>query len=298
MAQFLKQFLLFITLIATVLCGLELPIQLNYETRISNHSDWHSLENINAEILVIGNSRVWTGFDASKIQEVTGKSTYILAQDGWQIDLLRAKFRHYLKSNSKPQILIIQADQAFLGKRRDWYGKSDFLKYIFMDREDLMSQMRTYDGYIWYEVWIPFVRYAGVPGRYVRDAFALPFSVNRVQGFRARPATNKPLETIPFDSLTIKEEFVQELDMIFSQSPESERIIVFPLVSSSLYPKIKGEQHIREYSDARGIDYLNLNTSYPNPPDSIFDNHTHVNIYGATVQTLQLIELLNALQLP
>ena len=295
MARFIKQLFGFITLITVVLCFLELPIQLNYETRISNHSDWHLLEDINAEILVIGNSRAWTGFDAVKIQELTGKSTYILAQDGWQMGLLITKFRHYLKSNAHPEILIVQADQAFLGKRRDWYGKSDFLKYIFTDKLDLMSDMRTYDGYHLYEVWTPFVRYAGVPGRYIRDAFALPFSVDRVQGYRARPVTNKPLPSIPFDSITIQAEFVQQLDDFFIQSPESERFIVYPLVSSSLYARINGEQHIQEYADAKGIEYLNLNTTYPNPPDSIFDNHTHVNIYGADLQT---VELTHALQLP
>lgn len=298
MALFIKRLFEFIVLITVVLCLLELPIQLNYKTRISNHSDWHSLENINAEILIIGNSRAWTGFDAVKIQESTGKSTYILAQDGWQMDLLIAKFRHYLKSNVDPEILIVQADQAFLGKRRDWYGKSDFLKYIFMDKLDLMSDMRTYDGYHWYEVWIPFIRYAGVPGRYIRDAFAMPFHVDRVQGYSARPVTNNPLPTIPFDSITIKKEYVEKLDDFFSQSEDSERTIVFPLVSAALYPRIKGEQHIRKYSDDNGINYLNLNSSYPNPPDSIFDNHTHVNAHGAEVQTMKLIELINALQLP
>lgn len=295
MRKFLNQIGLFLALLLGVFLALEAPIQINYETRISNHSDWHSLKNINAEILVIGNSRAWTGFDAAKIQEFTGKSTYILAQDGWQMDLLREKFQHYLKSNVKPEILIVQADHAFLGKRPNWYGKSDFLKYIFMDRIDLMSQMRTYDGYHWYEIWIPFVRYAGVPGRYIRDAFALPFSVDRVQGYKARPATHKPLNTIPFDSITIKEKFVQQLDGFFIQSPESDRFIIFPLVSTSLYPRIKGENHIQEYADSRGIEYINLNVTFRNPPDSIFDNHTHVNVYGADLQTQ---ELTNVLQLP
>ena len=83
---------------------LELPVQWNYEHQITDAGDWHRLDSINAEVLIIGNSRVESGFDATEIEAQTGLKTYCLVQTGWQSRLTEKKARELPPSQSASKI--------------------------------------------------------------------------------------------------------------------------------------------------------------------------------------------------
>ena len=89
---------------------LELPVQWNYKYQITDAGDWHRLDSINADILIIGNSRIESGFDPRTIEAETGLKTYCLVQTGWQSRLLRKKLENYLKVNRAPAFLAVQSD--------------------------------------------------------------------------------------------------------------------------------------------------------------------------------------------
>lgn len=292
MKKFLNQIGLFLLLLTGVFLALELPVQMNYHKRISNQADWQCLEGINAEVLIIGNSRAWTGFDASKIEVATGLTTYVLAQDGWQIDLLRIKLRNYLLVNDCPDVMFVQADPSFLATRNDWYDKAEFLKYLFLDRERIRSAMRPYLGFRSYEFFIPFIRYAGFSGRYVRDAFALPRNVNRVKGFKSMTHCSNELGPIPYDSIGIQNEHFGKMEELFCQCATSKEVALFPLVSDEYYRRFKSEDALANYCRDKEFELLNINGIFPNPPDSIFYNHEHADEYGAQLQTDILIDFL------
>lgn len=297
MAKFLKEIGLFLLILFGVFLGLEVPIQVNYDIQISERADWQCLDNINADILIVGNSRVESGFDPISIQEATGYDIYLLTQSGWTAPVLKKKLENYLLVNEPPDWLVIQADPIHLNSRRDWYAKSQFLKYLFLDRENLQETMRLYEGYRWFEFVVPSIRYQGVPGRYVRDAFGIPLELEKIKGYKANLGQNKH-EPIPYDSCIIHEESLEILEDFFALSPASVKMGVYPLVSPELYERTTGVNNIESYCEARGIHFINANDLITHKPDSIFSNHTHANIYGAKMQTQLLIDQINALQLP
>ena len=140
MAKFLKEIGLFLLILLGVFLALEVPIQVNYDTQISERADWQCLDSINADILVVGNSRVEGGFDPMAIEEGTGYVTYLLTQSGWQAPVLRQKLENYLLVNEPPTWLVIQADPIHLKARKDWYAKSQFLKYCLLYTSDAADE--------------------------------------------------------------------------------------------------------------------------------------------------------------
>jgi len=297
MKKFLNNSFVFLVLLSGVFCALEAPVQFNYSKQISAVSDWQCLDSINADILVVGNSRVESGFDPIAIEKATGFETYLLTQTGCRAPVLRKKLENYLLVNEPPIWLVIQADPIHLNTRHDWYAKSQFLKYLFLDRENLQETMRPYEGYRWFEFVVPFIRYQGVPGRYIRDALGLPMELDKIKGYKANMGQNRH-ESIPFDSCIIKKESLPVLEDFYALSPNSMKIGVYPLVSPELYERTFGVENLETFCKARGVRLINANELITHKPDSIYANHTHANIYGAKMQTELLIDQINALQLP
>ena len=296
MRKFLIQTILFLALLLGVFLALEAPIQINYDTQVSAVADWQCLDSINADILVVGNSRVEGGFDPVAIEKATGYETYLLTQTGWQAPVLKQKLENYMLVNEPPIWLVIQADPIHLNSRKDWYAKSQFLKYLFLDREDLRETMRPYIGYRWFEFFVPFIRYQGVPGRYVRDALGFPMELDKIKGYKPNEGRNRH-EPIPFDSCRIELESLEILEDFYALSPNSIKLGVYPLVSPELYERTSGVNNIESYCAARGIQFINANELIKHKPDSIYSNHTHANVHGARMQTQLLIDQINALQL-
>lgn len=297
MRKFLIQTALFLALLLGVFLALEVPIQINYDTQISERSDWQCLDSINADILIVGNSRVEGGFDPIAIDKATGLETYLLTQSGWDAPVLRKKLENYMLVNKPPMWLVIQADPILLKTRRDWYGKKQFLKYLFLDRENLQETMRPYEGYHWYEFNIPFIRYRGVPNRYVRDALGIPMELDKIKGYKPMKERYQH-EPIPFDSCIIEPESIELLEDFYSLSPNSMKMGVYPLFSSELYERTFGVANIERFCVEQGIGFVNANELIQHKPDSIYSNHTHPNIYGAQMQTQLVINYINDVQLP
>jgi hypothetical protein len=297
----MKRFILdlgkFCGLLLLCFFALEIPIQLNYKHQISASADWQCLEDINADILIVGNSRVESGFDPIMIENATGLSCFVLAQTGWQSALLRLKLERYLENNRPPSFLVVQADPLHLTTRKDWYSKSNFLKYLFMDREGLFTTLQGYQGFHWYEFYIPFIRYIGVPGRYIRDALNLPMELDKVKGFKPNKGTFRN-DSIPIEGMGMADSEIDFLREFFNQTPSATSIAVFPLMSNYLYPKIDDIPKLSEFCATENVLFLNCNKLIENKPDSIYSNHTHANQYGAQIQTELLISHINALQLP
>jgi len=297
MRQFLNQIGLFLILLLGVFLVLEAPVQINYDTQISAVADWQCLDSINADILVVGNSRVESGFNPIAIEKATGYEAFLLTQTGWQAPLLKKKLENYMLVNEPPIWLVIQADPIHLNTRSDWYAKSQFLKYLFLDRENLQETVRPYKGYRWFEFVVPFIRYQGVPGRYVRDALGIPMELDKMKGYKPNKGRNRH-EPIPFDSCKIELESLKILEDFYELSPTSIKMGVYPLVSPELYDRTMGVTNIERFCADHGIQFINANELIKHKPDSIYSNHTHANIYGAMMQTQLLTDRINALQLP
>lgn len=299
MRHFLHQAALFLGVSLAILMALEIPIQWNYEIQNADMADWQTLGGTHADIVFIGNSRTWHSLDAHKASQKTGVNIYALAQDGWQARLLNRKLRAYLQQNRPPAILFIQSDPAFLGTRTNWYSKSNFLKYLFLDREGLHDLMKAYEGYHWWDWCIPVIRYAGLPGRYLIDATGSNMGIYRSHGTLPESAgVQKHLPPIPMDVWKCSKKSTAWIDSLKGQCPSSQIVLWHPPISQALSEK-RDITAVTSYSMEHSIPLFDLGKA--SLADSMFKDNTHVNKFGSiwtTDTVIAFIQELNALQQP
>ena len=299
MRRFFVQFGQFSGAFLALLFLLEIPIQWNYKTQNADMADWQKLEGINADIVFIGNSRTWHSLDADTASQKTGHNIYALAQDGWQVRLLNQKLKTYLKQNRQPEFFFIQADPAFLGTRTNWYSKSNFLKYLFLDREGLQDLMKAYEGYHWWDWSIPTIRYAGLPGRYIIDATGSNMRIHRRHGTLPESAgVQERLPAIPMDVWKCSVRSTAWIDSLKGQCPSSKIILWHPPISQALSEK-RDITAITSYSIEHNVPLFDLGKA--SLADSMFKDNTHVNKFGSiwtTDTVVAFIQELNALQQP
>ena len=255
--------------------------------------DWQALAGIEADIVFVGNSRTWTTLDTHKMSEELDAHVYSLAQDGWECHLLKTKLQHYLNQNTAPEVIFIQVDPAILGHRADWYDKPNFLKYMWLDREELHSTMKDYEGNHWWEWCTPYVRYLGFPDTYIRDASGHCDQLLRINGSWPDTSTTvTPLAKLPISKWSNSKE---ALDYLTETSMINESKIYFyaPPISKAL-STISEFEPIQDRADSLDVTFIDLTRQ--ELPDSCFRNHTHVNHFGSLWATDTLTAFIQHIQ--
>lgn len=94
---------------------------------------------INAEIIISGDSRALTGFDCGVISAVTGQSCYNLSVNGNLIDIQLARFKLLLKYNKHPKVLVQVLGRSTL----EVSTPSNPLQFVpFLNERELYSALR------------------------------------------------------------------------------------------------------------------------------------------------------------
>lgn len=288
MSSFIRKIVQFCLILSLLLFLLEIPIQVNYPSQTWEFGDWHTLKGINAEILLVGGSTMWTGFDADRITCSTGKKTYVLAQDGYGGTMVMTKLKNYLLCNDAPEVIIVNGGYGFFHERQEWYDKHHFLKYLFLDREGLYSTVNQLQGFHWWEFWVPFVRYSGAMRRYFRDATWKNFKPKRKNGFSPTRAQHDPLPEIPFDTVDLARKNFALIPQ-YSELCENRKIAIRTPVSRNLNERTGGVDSVRFQFESQGFMYIDLN-AITVWPDSLFNDNVHLNEHGAKLASNILID--------
>lgn len=116
--------------------------------------------NINADAIVMGNSRALSHFEPWTIDSITGMSCYNIGLGGYSITVDDLKYHYYRFHNQKPKLIIMQVDAATL--RYDYaphnHQSEQFLPLIYDKR--IHPEMRRV-GYSWLDLDCPLYRYWG-----------------------------------------------------------------------------------------------------------------------------------------
>lgn len=120
---------------------------------------WRNIVNgeINAEVLVLGNSRAMVQYDPAILEAKLNMSCYVLGFDGTEINMLMAIYKTYLLHNTPPKYLILNVDMGTLGDKEDLYEKIQYLPYI--DEGPLYQGMRKIDPLVWQDRYFPLYKY-------------------------------------------------------------------------------------------------------------------------------------------
>ena len=163
----MKKFLIKIAIFAVVLYGLAWGLDYMVSKGLYRMDDyrfmsWREIEegNINADILIMGNSRALSHFEPWTIDSITGMSCYNIGLGGYPINVEVMKYNYYRLHNAKPKLIILQADYLTLRclSAPHQHQSEQFLPLIYdAPMRDELKRV----GYDVIDIYIPMARYWG-----------------------------------------------------------------------------------------------------------------------------------------
>lgn len=135
--------------------------------------DWPDLNGVNADILVLGNSRTANHV----IPDSLGSefSAYNLGYNGYRGEMGAHRLAYYLAHNTKPpQLILVQADCSFLGnrgKQANFLMKEGMLRYFFLDQIGINAYFSGYQNWRGADAFVPLLRYKGFPTMFLKHCF-------------------------------------------------------------------------------------------------------------------------------
>lgn len=115
---------------------------------------------INADVVILGNSRALSHFEPWTIDSICGKKAYNLGLGGYPINVELFKYQCYQLHNKKPRYIIHQMDYMTMRMLNapHQHQSEQFLPLIY-DRAMRDELLRV--GYTWKDLYIPLYRYWG-----------------------------------------------------------------------------------------------------------------------------------------
>lgn len=274
------------------------------KSRFLLQADWHIRHNAYNECLYIGNSRTWVHVDAEMITNAVHKKSYCLAQDGREAKILFWKLKTYLLFNRNPKEIFIQFDPYFISNRNDgtFYGKKNYLGYIFGDRLKINKIFSSEIGFNKYDEFVPLIRY-------FQTKDALPHLIAHLSGvpINQSPSFKYGSELQIRDWATSSRYFDPEetkielnfnyIDSIVNlcKSIKIKPILIYSPQTYTSYKKVSQNtlSQLKNYSQSRDLKFWDFNSQSYND-STLFYNHMHLNHVGAKKFTSQLIDSLTS----
>lgn len=123
---------------------------------------WNEMQqgNINADIIIMGNSRGFSHFEPWTIDSICNTTSYCLGLGGYSITVEALKYNYYCLFNKRPKMIIQQVDYYTL--RNDsapHQHESEQYLPLFYDYRIHNELLRV--GYTWKDLYLPLYRYWG-----------------------------------------------------------------------------------------------------------------------------------------
>lgn len=300
--------LLFVLLLLIICIAflLEAVIQKNTSNKqFLSHANWNNHINANFDLLFIGNSRVWIQINAELISKKTNLKTFNLTQDGRGANILWYKFRQYLKNNTPPKEIFLQFDNKFISDiyRKSYYGKENYLLYVYNNPLQLNSLFKEEFGFNDFETHIPLIRYyhnQDILYAHITGIQKCDWVDRKTYKYSYAPMyyywnENKIWNAI-WDKPLIYEYNANNINYIdsfriYCQDNNVKLHLFHPPQSWSSYNKRtkNNTQILQNYINKYRLEYHDFNNIIYND-STLFYNHTHLNYNGSQIFTNQIIQ--------
>ncbi|MEO5643002.1 MAG: hypothetical protein ABIQ40_14000 [Bacteroidia bacterium] len=129
-------------------------------SNLSGYNEWNAIFNseINADILIMGNSRAVRHISPYVIDSVFGMNAYNLGITGYPFRMEYYKFQCYLNYNKLPKYIILNVDPITLQKGNSLFMPEQFIPYLNKD-ENIRKALEIYDVFKERDYYLPFFRY-------------------------------------------------------------------------------------------------------------------------------------------
>ena len=268
------------------------------KSKAKDYVVWNDLVQgkINSEILVYGTSRARAHINPKILEDSLHSSVYNLGIDGYTFNMEYCRHELVMNYNAKPKYIIQTLDYHMLGKIENLYQYEQFYPYI--DNPIILSTIKKYNGFNWFDYNLPLVRYYGSTKQIISAANILFRSShnkgNRYKGFhnmdinwtgdfeKVKAKNIYIYQTIENESLRLFEGYLKDMQMrnikvIFVYTPEyieGQRFVANRDEIMNLYNKIsiKYEIPLLDYSS----NSICLKKQY-------FLNAEHLNLKGSNL---------------
>lgn len=117
-----------------------------------------SNSNINADVLIMGNSRAFSHFDPHVLDSVLKMNTYNLGIGGHSFNVQYLRYQYYIKHNRKPKIIIQNVDFFTFVTMKIGHQREQLFPFVF---DPFLQKELLNFGYSWPELHLPVYRYFG-----------------------------------------------------------------------------------------------------------------------------------------
>ena len=129
------------------------------KSKIKYYHEWNDIfhSEINADIIVQGNSRAMGSISTYMLDSVFNINSYNLGMEGHQFHMQYYRYLIYRNFNKKPKYIIQNIDHFTFEKRPDLYAYEQFLPYL--NNRLIQKAVLSYKGIDWKDIYIPLYKY-------------------------------------------------------------------------------------------------------------------------------------------
>ena len=265
-------------------------------------------DTLNADIVIMGNSRALCSYNTAIMEKETGMKTWNIGVSGQPFGISYLRYQLYAWHNKQPKLLIINIDNTELEMISNGFGREEYYPY-FSDNM-VRSYLDVY-GFTWKDIYVPMYKYFG---DYKLIAYGLMSSVGlypfasqqHYHGFFNcdLPFDGQRLHEIlsqkeldpaccESDAIQLLEKFLGDLDrqpihVIFCYAPQYQLLYKRLQLSDCM-------NVYHQFSDRYNIPLLDYSSISWGNDSSYFYNANHINLLGSELFTTQLVHDIDSL---
>lgn len=272
-----------------------------HQKQTRKYAVWNDILHIdiNADVLVIGNSRAWCMYSPVILDTVLNTNTYNIGFDGSCFDRQVARYdiyRHYQKTKPK---CIIQNVEYFTLDRTEGYEREQFMPYMMYHY--FRKRIQDAADFSFGELYIPMYRY--YVNNFYEDYNKFDYVVNK--GYYAREIGwdgSKLDDTEPYIQKVDSNSLSLFIDYIERTKQEGIALVLviapsYKEVSNVVLNMDKIHQLYYDISKKYYIPLLDYSDSYISQDTIYFYNASHLNKKGAELFSVRLAHDLDSLNI-
>lgn len=302
MKRFIKHIILFgVALLSFLIVCDAITTYAFHQKNTRKYAVWNDIlhTNIDADVLIMGNSRAWCMYSPAILDSILGTNTYNIGFDGSCFDRQAARYdiyRHYQKTKPK---CIIQNVEYFTLDKTYGYEREQFMPYMMYPY--FRKRIQGAADFSFGELYIPMYRY--YVNNFYDDYNQFDYVVNK--GFYARDEKwdgSKLDDTEPYIQNVDSNTLNLFIDYIEQTKQECIRLV---LVIAPSYKEVSNvvlnldgiHQLYYELSEKYDIPLLDYSANYMARDTTYFYNASHLNKYGAELFSEQLAHDIDSLNI-
>ena len=285
-----------------------------HKYRKGEYTVWNDIYsgNINADLIILGNSRAFVNISPLVLDTALKQSAYDLGVDGGDFNLAYTRFKVYLSKNKMPKTVILSVSTSDLERGIGIFNNQQFMPYL----NDTIIRKGTanyQNSFTLADYYVPAMKYRSDPISY-SVGFNLYFGKEvpnddvRVRGYQARERVwddsfenfkkLKKTYTIKADTNLVKEfhELIKtckanNVKLYFVYSPEYVKVQPYFVNRATIF------SYYQDAAKQYNIPFLDYSNDPISHDTTYFYNSEHLNKNGAETFTKKLAQDIKALKI-